>query len=170
MGPRSDLRTFTLTLPLPPNLANQRVHWRRRISQKDAYRQKVRNTVLMIPWQVRRPKGAPWRRVHIEAKVYVWNLMDMDNLWARLKWPVDALVQEGYIVDDSPKFVRWGPVEQEVDRGYQRVQFTLTLLEEEDAEVQEDGGAGLGGGGPEGEGAGAGEAGEGDGEGGSEEG
>jgi hypothetical protein len=107
-----------ITLPLPPNMANARTHWAKKHRQQKAYR--IRCTVA----HPSRPR-APISPAIVDAKVYVWNLMDDDGLTARLKWPLDWLVQRDILVDDSPAHMRLGEVTQAIDRKNQRVELTV---------------------------------------------
>ena len=56
------------------------------------------------------------------------NLMDHDNLAARMKWPQDYLVGK-FIVDDSPAHLEWeGFPEQFIDRKDKRLVIELEPL------------------------------------------
>jgi len=72
-----------------------------------------------------------YQRVRISAKFFLHQVMDTDNLTARLKWPVDSLVAYRVIPDDSPQYVTMGSIEQEVDRKHQRLELTLEALRDE---------------------------------------
>ena len=111
-----------LTLPLPPNRANARWHWRKEKLLRDSY---FMRCLAM--------QGLKWREpathARISATLYVWSVMDMDNLMARLKWPVDWLVHRGYITDDDPAHLQWTLPEQQIDRRNQRVEIELECLD-----------------------------------------
>ncbi len=109
-------------LPLPVNLGNARIHWRKKNRMKKDYW--LACTVGMrLKWP---PRGEPWKKATISAHFYVWNLMDDDNAMARVKWSVDWLVLQGYIVDDSRKVLTWsGLPDQTIDRKDQRLVLTL---------------------------------------------
>jgi hypothetical protein len=47
---------------------------------------------------------------------------------ARLKWPVDFLVKDGWIADDGPDHLEWEMPAQVVDRKRPRVEIELTEL------------------------------------------
>ena len=69
------------------------------------------------------PKG----RVILTATLYVWAKMDPDNCVARLKWPIDCLVHQGFLVDDSEKWLDFREIPtQVVDRKYMRVVIRLS--------------------------------------------
>lgn len=112
-----------LTLPLPPNMANGRAHWRVKDRQRKEYRRAA------FVWRIEggpQPPEQPMAKARIRATLYLHSLMDFDNLMARLKWTVDFLVQDGWIVDDSPKHLEWdGFPAQEIDRKRPRVVLHL---------------------------------------------
>ena len=71
-------------------------------------------------------------RPTLTATFYVWAKMDPDNAVARLKWPIDCLVQHGLLVDDSEKHLDFTQIpKQVIDRKNQRVEIELTPLERE---------------------------------------
>ncbi len=112
-----------LTLPLPENRANARWHWRTEKKKKDAYYLSCLARYGKLP-------RATFERAVISVDLYMWNLMDrVDNLPARLKWPLDWLVLRRYIVDDSAKVLEPGSIRQFVDRKNQRLEVTLTEIE-----------------------------------------
>ncbi len=109
-------------LPLPPNIGNLRAHWRVKNRQKHEY-WLLCDIAMRLKWPVR---GQPWTKATISAHFYVWNLMDDDNAMSRVKFPVDWLVRQGYIVDDSRKVLTWsGLPDQTIDRSDQRLVLTL---------------------------------------------
>lgn len=118
-----------LTLPLPPNLANGRGHWRKRYAKQTAYMQKCDTLQLIgkVPRPPREPVGGK-----ISATFYVWSLNDLDNLMARFKWAGDWLVTRGYIAGDSPRDIEWAGIpEQVVDRKNPRLVITITPVPQE---------------------------------------
>ena len=117
---------YTVTLPLPPNLANGRMHWRTKDRKQGLYRTEA---LVWLVWGVNAGRVRPRRpltRASLSATLYVFSRMDYDNLVGRLKWTVDFLVQDGWIVDDSPAVLEepW-LVQQEIDRKWPRVVVTL---------------------------------------------
>lgn len=106
---------LVLTLPLPPNMANSRWHWRVKENKRQAYFETLDILVAM-----RRLPAAPPetpRRATIGAAMVVGGLHDADNALARLKWACDWLVRRGYLHDDNPKCLTWdGLPTQEVSR------------------------------------------------------
>lgn len=113
-----------LVVPLPPNAANSRRHWRVALKEKKAYWADL----VGLKWAGRiptEPSPAP-NKSRIRVHLYVWNLMDTDNAFARLKPLLDWLQRWGYIADDSPKHLEWdGIPEQTIDRKNMRVEIEL---------------------------------------------
>jgi len=111
-------------LPLPPNIANMRAHW----AQKNRWKRRFwdecdqRQLVGLLP----APPPEPLLTAELTAHLYVWNVGDQDNAWARLKWALDWLTTRGYLIDDGPENLRIRSVEQTVDRKDQRLEMTLT--------------------------------------------
>jgi len=108
-----------LAFPLPPNIANSRWHWRTKKSKKDLW--------MGVADILHRPhEDPPMEKVYIAADFYLWNKMDHDNLFARLKWPLDWLTLNGYIVDDGPDVLEWKKMPtQQIDRKNQRLYIRL---------------------------------------------
>jgi hypothetical protein len=117
---------LTLTLPLPPNLANARMHWRVKERERKSYRQLC--DFRLFAKQVPVPNVFPWPRVTVSATLYLWAQMDDDNALARIKWAADWLKTRGYIVDDKRPHCRFTIPEQVIDRADQRLVLTLTPL------------------------------------------
>ena len=111
-----------LTMPLPPARGNARWHWRTENRKKHEY-----YALCLATVKAKRP-AFPLLRADIALTAYMWNLMDQDGLWSRLKWPLDWLVERGYIEDDSPRTLVWGLVQQTVDRKNQRIEIELEEL------------------------------------------
>ena len=109
-----------LTLPLPPNRANAREHWRVTHRKKTNYYGRAVLTLL-----AQRPSLPPVR-LTLTATLYVWAKSDPDNLMARLKWPIDCLVNYGLLVDDNEKWLDLQMPTQVIDRKNQRVVIELT--------------------------------------------
>lgn len=110
-----------LTLPLPPNIANSRMHWRTRNRKRNDYEDRC---TIVAGWS----KDPPMNKARITVKLYTWSTMDTDNLMARLKWPVDWLVKAGYLVDDDPTHLEWIMPTQKIDRKNRRVVINLDAL------------------------------------------
>ena len=114
-----------MTLPLPPNVANQRKHWRAKLKQKNSY-WNVCSTLRHARKVPKPPDGWPHERSRITVTLYVHNLMDHDNAMARLKWLLDWLVAWDYLADDNPRALEWsGMPSQEIDRRNPRVEIQI---------------------------------------------
>lgn len=116
-------RVVTLELPLPPNRSNARwAHWSKEHKARNAY---FRHAIA-LERQLRGRRPATFQRARIAAVVRTAELMDWDNLVARLKWPVDLLKHQGLIVDDKPGLLEWQMPRQEQTTPYG---VTITLEE-----------------------------------------
>ena len=117
----ASLRTITLTFPMPPNLANARMHWAAKYKRQNAWALKA----LALE---RKLHGVhePITRARITAVWHTYNRMDDDNAIARLKWCLDLLVRRQIIVDDKrPHCQLAGIPEQYIDRKNPRVEVTI---------------------------------------------
>lgn len=104
---------ITLTLPVPPQRANDRSHWTKVMREKKKYYEEcvysilnqTRGLKLVHPYSpsngIIKSWTTPWEYIEWEASMDVQRLHDFDNLVARLKWPIDALVQNGIIKNDD---------------------------------------------------------------------
>jgi hypothetical protein len=122
-----------LTLPLPPNRGNARWHWRTENRKKGAYWQHCDVFRMGRDFPTGWPNGTP-EKVRVRVTLYVWNRMDVDNLMARLKWPLDWLEAYEYIPDDGPSLEWAGMPEQEIDRKNPRIEIALTAAHEQEGE------------------------------------
>ena len=118
-----------LTLPLPPNRANAREHWRVTHRKKKEYYERAglrllgysAATVGRGPYRLPLP-----RRQTLTATLYLWSKCDPDNATARLKWPIDCLVKFGWLVDDNEKWLDFTELpKQVIDRKNMRVVIRL---------------------------------------------
>lgn len=121
--------TLTLELPLPPNMANARMHWRKKHAERTRYRAQC--DILALTGKVPGLPAAPLSSVTLNATLYLWATMDDDNALARIKWAADWLKTRGYIVDDKRPHCRFTIPEQVIDRANQRLVLTLTPQEQE---------------------------------------
>jgi hypothetical protein len=95
---------ISVMLPTPPNRANQS---RGRAGVEGFYKKKyIRNCgrELAEAKMAARRLGIrlPLAAADYTAEIQVGKKMDFDNLVARLKWAIDALVYGGIIADDGP--------------------------------------------------------------------
>ncbi len=111
-----------LILPLPPNRANAREHWRVTARKKMEYYTKANLAVTAQRWWGTAPLAT---RFTLNATLYLWARMDRDNLMARLKWPIDSLVRNGLLVDDNEKWLDLQMPKQVIDRTNMRVEIIL---------------------------------------------
>ena len=120
------MRTVTLTFPMPLNLANTRLHWRRKAKRHLAWKMEA---VAME--RGLRGRVEPMRQVQATAVFYLGTgraarRNDDDNATARLKWVFDLLKERGVIVDDrQPHLTLVGVPEQRIGSP-RRVELTLT--------------------------------------------
>jgi hypothetical protein len=120
-----------LVLPLPPNLANARMHWRVKLKAKKAYTAAL--NMLSLARKIPRAPAEPLSGVTLAGHLYLWSFMDDDNALARIKWAADWLKGAGYIVDDKRPHCRFTIPEQTVDRKSQRLVLSITPLSSEAA-------------------------------------
>ena len=117
-----------LIFPMPPNLANSRMHWRTKHNAKKslwAYMDVRQIFDIGFP----KPPREPMAKATISSVMYLGGAMDDDNAMNRHKWLLDWLKSRGYIMDDRKKCLTWaGLPEQVIDRKNQRIEITLTPL------------------------------------------
>lgn len=112
-----------ITLPLPPNMANSRMHWRVKHNKRQAYFESCDIVSLTVKEQ---PLAAP--KMRVRATMFLGGEMDHDNALARLKWPIDWMVQRKLLRGDKPSQLEWDwPIKQVVGRKQlYRVEFEIT--------------------------------------------
>ncbi len=115
---------ITLNLPLPPNLANGRMHWR--VKENHRKRFFAACNALYHAGRVPKAPDAPLTPVVIRPTLYLWAYSDDDNALARCKWAADWARAAGYIVDDRRPHCRFEIPEQHIDRANQRLVLTIT--------------------------------------------
>lgn len=113
-----------LTVPLPPNAANSRRHWRVALKQKKEYWLAL--DYMQLAGRIPHAPMTPLDPALIAVTLYLHNPMDHDNAMSRLKILLDWLKAASYIGDDSPSRLKWvGLPDQFVDRRNPRVELTL---------------------------------------------
>lgn len=117
-------RAVVVELPLPPNRANDRSHWRKVAREKEAYYEAARVLLVNQTGPVRRKQTKAFR-IRLTATLYVWSLSDPDNAVSRLKWPIDALVAHGLLYEDRGVYLDLAMPEQVIDRANPRVVMEL---------------------------------------------
>lgn len=91
--------SLVFELPLPENLGNSRLHWRRKHAAKKAY-WALLDTLVMAK-ELPRPPRVPYLKCEAEIQMRTWRRMDLDNAHSRVKWLNDFLQSRGYIADDK---------------------------------------------------------------------
>ncbi len=136
--PPTTRERITLTLPLPPNLANpgaQLSHWKGRHWGKARWMDEAGAMIgLAFP-------HVCFTHTRVQCHFYVWNLLDWDNLAARQKWVLDFLRKPvvtiqgqrmtfgGWIANDDPEHLDLAQPLQQVDRKNMRVVVTIEVLD-----------------------------------------
>ena len=114
-----------IRLPLPTNLTNTPIpHTKGPWLMKRAHDAYIARAVVELQNQLV-PKPH-YQHADLLARFRLNNLMDHDNLTARLKWPLDALRKVGIIVDDKPEHLRLYTLPtQEINRGDQGLELLI---------------------------------------------
>lgn len=116
---------LTLTLPMPPNLANARMHWRAKHREKRDYWMILDSK---LAWKdIPKPPRRPFPNATIASTMYLGAAMDQDNAMARHKWALDWLVSRGYIADDRKKCLTWTGFPEQVIKRDGNYRLVLTL-------------------------------------------
>lgn len=119
--------TLRFSLPLPPNLANSRMHWAVKHLKRTAYFEAC--DALQLTGDVPPPPPTPIAKAVIQETLYVGSEMDDDNAAARTKWAVDWLKTRGYIADDKrANLLRKGYPDQRVRLKPYRLELALTPI------------------------------------------
>lgn len=120
--------TLVFELPLPPNIANARMHWAVKNKKRQRYFEDC--DVALYEKMGRLYFGIRgWQKAQVTVTLRLSRTMDTDNLMARCKWPMDYLVDRGYILDDSPAHLEWsGLPTQLIDRKRQGITIALERL------------------------------------------
>lgn len=117
--------TLTLVVPMPLNLANSRMHWRKRHREKVAYWDTL--DMMRVLKHLPPPPKRPLSKARITSHMVLGAPMDQDNAMSRHKWVCDWLQERGYIADDRAKCLTWtGFPEQRVSRK-EPASITITL-------------------------------------------
>lgn len=105
------------------------MHWvvKHRAKQEYAravYALQMAGQLPLIPFQ-------PLTLASVRATLVVGNMMDHDNAVARCKWPLDLLVQLGYLQDDRPKVLKWEAFPEQVVSRKEEPSLTLVITPRE---------------------------------------
>lgn len=110
-----------LTLPMPTNLANARLHWRAKDKAHQAWK-----TRAVVMEKALHGRHRPMARATVSAVLYVGGgRMDDDNAVARLKWCLDLLKERGLIVDDKRPHLTLEGIPEQRTATPRRVELTL---------------------------------------------
>jgi hypothetical protein len=123
MTPPTEL---VITLPLPVNLANGRMHWREKDRDRKAYFEHC--DVLSMTKGIRWLDGEPAKRpAALGFVLHVGNQMDDDNALARVKWAVDWLFTRRFLVEDKRPWCSMSIPSQVItrDKNKQRLEITI---------------------------------------------
>lgn len=116
------MRTITVTMPLPLNLANSRMHWGAKLRKHNEWKLRA-----IVGERGLRGRHRPMQKVRVSAVFYMGRgpLCDPDNITARLKWPLDLLKERGLIVDDNPRVLTLTGIPEQRQGNPKRVELTL---------------------------------------------
>lgn len=121
----TNLRTVTLTFPLPVNLANARLHWAAKLRRMHEWQNRA-----IVHERGLRGRHRRMERVRATAVYYIGRAerMDDDNAVARLKWPLDLLKARGLIVDDKRPHLQLAGIPEQRQGTPRRLELTLEEL------------------------------------------
>jgi hypothetical protein len=112
-------------LPLPPNMANARLHWRSKDNLRRVYLSQCNDLITqhLLP----RPPAVPLACARLHVTLCVKREHDHDNAVARCKFACDFLQSAGYIESDKPKFLEWAGLPKQIvnTRALPRLIFVL---------------------------------------------
>ena len=100
---RDAVRPVTETqvvMPLPVNMSNGRgrgMHYSTLTKKKRDF-----HSAAFVEIYRQRLKNRMFSHITLDAELFLARRMDPDNATYRLKWAIDALVQNGVIPDDNP--------------------------------------------------------------------
>lgn len=117
------MRTVTLTLPMPPNVANARMHWAAKMRARRQWEQRA-----IVMERGLRGRHRPMQRCRVTAILYLRQRMDDDNSVARLKFPLDLLKARGLIVDDKRPHLELAGIPEQRQGTPQRIVLTVEEL------------------------------------------
>ena len=92
--------------------------------KQESYQKKMRRLLPPpapdMPW-------LEWRVVSAEFRL--WGLRDPLELPACLKWPVDVLIEDMWVLDDGPKYLKSiGPMSQRICRAERGVTLEIERI------------------------------------------
>jgi len=100
-----DKETDLITLPIKIKSLNEinRMHWSKKKTYKQEFALLIRNQMRLY----KNPTSVTLNILSLRKR-----MIDQDNLVGGCKQLIDALCDEGFIYDDSPKFISYLNVEQ----------------------------------------------------------
>ena len=110
---------------MPENLANARLHWRKKNALRKAYFEDC--DYLQAIGVLPSPPAVPFAAPRIRSLMYLGARMDTDNAMARHKWPLDYLQTRGYIVND--RALDWRTFPEQVVGRRDRYAIIITLTD-----------------------------------------
>lgn len=108
---------------------NSRKHWRvKHAASKSIKKTTVVAVRIALDLLEDAPEELPWHDIELQAVFYhpMKRRRDPDNLVALLKYPIDALVISGLLVDDDKVTLK--PVIQYIDKDSPRLELLVTRL------------------------------------------
>lgn len=117
--------TIRLTVPMPPNMANGRVHWRAKHRARRDYMNRLDE--LQGAGVIPAPPLSPLARPILSSVMHVGAKHDLDNAVARHKYALDWLQTRGYIVNDRE--LEWHAFPRQIVKRGQDYRLELTLIE-----------------------------------------
>ena len=106
-----------ITLPIKVESRNKldRQHWAVKRKAKQTYQLFIRNQM-----RLKKIKAAEQKKYKLVILSYRKKKLDVDNLYGGIKNLLDALVDEGFIFDDSPDYIDLN-VAQYIAKEYQTI-------------------------------------------------
>lgn len=122
--------TISWSFPHIPKTANElaKMHWAGRDRERKRWA-KIFLAKKRGPWHKMLAKPQKKQRVHLEIRVYRYNIQDPNNVDASCKQLVDALNGHGWLVDDSKRWLEQD-AKEEVDRKNKRTTIRMWLLDD----------------------------------------
>jgi hypothetical protein len=118
----------TLMLPMPRRMANgSHGHWSYKLAMQNQYIGVL--NAMQCARLVPAPPKEPPQCAQLASHLFLRSEMDDDNALARLKWPIDWLVNNHYLAGDKRKNLRNSiPLQTVTHREPQRIEFGITPL------------------------------------------
>jgi len=124
-----DRITIITKIPSAALSPNSRCHWRVKHAASKSIKKVTANSVHIALSRLHKlPEDLPWHEVELQATYYhnCKRRRDPDNLVALLKYPIDALVTAGLLIDDDQITLK--PVQRFIDKDNPRLELTISPL------------------------------------------